>query len=117
MYEPSLVISVFSSRRKNMLEVTLRTCLTFAASALAARSRATLSTIGIGNGSVWIGLFHSPTWLPGVGASTTGWSWLARFALACVIADFVIDATASLVSWLVAAKPHAPSTSVRTPMP
>ena len=73
--------------------------------------------MGIVNGSVWIGLFHSPTWLPGVGARTTGWSWLARFAFACVIADFVICATASLVSWLVAAKPHAPSTSVRTPMP
>ena len=55
-----------------MLDVTLRTFFTFAASALAASSSATLSTIGIVNGSVWIGLFHSPTWLPGVGASTTG---------------------------------------------
>src|ERR1019366_5748639 len=117
MYEPSLVISVFSSRRKNMLEVTLRTCLTFAASELAARSRATLSTIGIVNGAVWIGLFHSPTWLPGVGASTTGWSWLARLALACVLADLAIEPTACLVSWLVAAKPPAPYTSVGTPMP
>src|SRR6185437_5173710 len=102
MYEPSLVISVFSSRRKNIADVTLRTPFTLAASALAASSSATLSTIGTVNGSVSIGLFHSPIWLPGVGASTTGWSWLARFAFDWTIAAFVMLATSSFVRLLVA---------------
>ena len=100
-----------------MLEVTLRTPFTLSADSLAAKSSATLSVIATLNGSVSIGLFHSPTWLPGVGASCTGRNWLARLARACSSAARVALATESLSRRLVAAKPHAPSTSVRTPSP
>ena len=44
-----------------MLEVTCCTCFTAPAAAFAASNSATLSTMGMVNGSVWIGLFHSPT--------------------------------------------------------
>ena len=116
-YDPSLVINVFSSRRKNIDELTLRTPFTLSAASFAASRRATFSGIETVKGSTLIGLFHSPIWFPGVGASTTGLSWLARFALACSRAARVVAAIESLVRTLVAAKPQAPSTRVRTPSP
>ncbi len=54
-----------------MLEVTLRTPCTFAAS-FAASSSATLSTIGTVKGSVSMGVFHAPLVPRRPGASTTG---------------------------------------------
>ena len=44
-----------------MLDVTLRIPFTASADSLAANSSATLSVIATVNGSVSIGLFHSPT--------------------------------------------------------
>jgi hypothetical protein len=80
--DPSVEANVFSSRRKNMLELTKRAPFTASAALFAARRRLTLSSIGTSNGSIAIGLFQVPFAMAGVGASTTGRTSADRFARA-----------------------------------
>ena len=116
MYVPSVDANVFSSRRKLMNELTKR-APAFIAASFAASSSATLSATGTVNGSTLMGLFHSPPGVGVTGASVTGFTSAARFALACAAACFAAFVTPSAVSSRVAANPHAPPTSVRTPTP
>ena len=112
-----MVPTVFSSRRKNIPELTKRAPDTFSAASLAARRSATFSSMATSNGSCWIADRQVPRWLPGTGASVTGRTSAARLARACATACRATRATSSRVRSRLAAKPHAPSTSARTPKP
>src|SRR5215510_16563030 len=111
--EPSLFAKVFSSRRKFTPDVAKRTPFTFSAASFAASSKETLSAIAIENGSVLIGERHVPFCAVPYAASTIGFVNAARFALACATAFRATAVTASVVRSAVAAKHHAPFTSVR----
>jgi hypothetical protein len=113
----SLDANVFSSRRKNMLELTKRAPLTLSAAAFAASSSATFSSTGTSNGSTLIGLRQVPPGVRSFGASTTGRTSDGRLARACATASRATRTTSSGVTSRLAAKPHAPSTSTRTPNP
>ena len=105
---PSVDANVFSSRRKNMLELTKRAPFTASAASFAASSMPTLSSIATLNGSISIGLFHVPFATAGAGASTTGRTSAERFAFACATACLATRETSSRVRSRLAAKPHAP---------
>ena len=80
-YVPSLVASVFSSRRKNIPEFTNFAPATLSAAAFASSSSATFSSIGTSNGSISAGPRQVPFAVGVTGASTTGRSSAARFAM------------------------------------
>ncbi len=75
-----------------------------------------MSSIGTSSGSIWTGVFHSPT-TGSTGASSTVRLRATFAAREMRAASRAVSCTASRVSSLVAAKPQEPSTSVRTPMP
>src|SRR5688572_4285676 len=99
-----------------MPEFTKRTPLARIAASLAERSSATLSSIGTSTGSVCTGVRQVPT-TGCTGASSTGRFCALRAARAMRAASRAASCTASRVIWLVAANPHDPFTSARTPMP
>jgi hypothetical protein len=116
MNEPSVDANVFSSRRKNMLELTKR-APPLSAAALAASRRPTLSSIAMLKGSTSIGVRHVPSGVGVTGASTTGRTSVALFAFACAAACRATRATSSREMSRLAANPQAPFTIARTPKP
>ncbi|MNV25913.1 hypothetical protein D3C71_1170240 [compost metagenome] len=89
----------------------------FVAAALIDSSRSTLSLIGTAIAFWRIGVFHCTSPTPGVGASCTGLVWIFALALAIAMACATAAATPCAVDWLLAAKPQAPSTITRMPIP
>ena len=75
-----------------------------------------LSLVIESSGSRVMGVFHVP-FTAGAGASSTGRRWTVRAARASLAASFAAATTPSFVIVLVAAKPHEPPTSARTPSP
>jgi hypothetical protein len=117
MNDPSVEAKVFSSRTKNIDEVTKRAPATLSAASFAARRSATFSSIATSNGSVSIGERHVASRWTSAGASWTGRIRVAALALACAAACLATRSASSGVRSRDAAKPHAPLTSARTPNP
>ena len=79
---PSLDAKVFSSRRKNMLELTKRAPFTLERRLIGGeQQRDLVFDRDVENGSISIGLFHVPLATTGAGASTTGRTSAERLAL------------------------------------
>jgi hypothetical protein len=90
---------------------------TFIASAFALMSRSAFCSTGIVNGSIVYALFHVALGYASAGARITGGAPGMAFALAMAAASRAAAATPSMVRFCDAAKPQAPFTSARTPMP
>ena len=113
---PSVVASVFTSRRSCSPDVQNRIFATLSAASFVANSSATFVSIGTSIGSFTTGVIHVP--LAGAtGASSTGRRIVLFAARERRTASRAQRATASFVIVAVDANPHAPSTSVRTPIP
>ena len=113
---PSVVTSVFTSRRSASDELAKRTVGTFSAASLAASSSAIFSSSGTSSGSRRIGVIHVP--VTGLtGASSTRCLRTMRAARDMAAASAAARWAPARVIVLVAAKPQLPSTSVRTPRP
>jgi hypothetical protein len=115
--EPSLFAKLRSSLTKASPEVMNCTPFTDIAAAFALSSSSARSSIGIVNGSMVNALFQVTSLCTGAGASCTALSRAIRFAFATATASRAARATPSVLSWLLAANPHVPSTSARMPAP
>ncbi|MNV21361.1 hypothetical protein D3C71_1122940 [compost metagenome] len=87
------------------------------AAAFRLSSRSTLSWIGTAIALMRIGVFQLTSPTPCTGASCTGRLWMPALARAIAAACATVASTASAVFWWVAAKPQAPLTITRMPMP
>ena len=124
--DPSLVSNNFSSRTARIVASAWWTPGTASAAFAAASSRSTFSCSGTANGSTCIGETHAPR-TTGAGVSRIGEGMSSALYLAIATAERAAATTAltTLACGLprrgaargVAAKPHAPSTSTRTPSP
>ena len=113
---PSELTYVFTSRRSCIPEFTKRTPGTFSAASFVAKSSATFSSMGTSMGSRVTGVIHVPL-TTGAAANSTGRFCTVLAAREMRAASRAAFTTPSVVMLLVAAKPHDPLTSVRTPMP
>ena len=110
------MISSFSSRTPRIIASTCATPLTAIVARAAASSSPALSAIATAKGSCCIGETQAPR-TTGVGTSEigSGISRALRFAIATALR--AASPTDLLSSFCVAANPHAPSASTRTPRP
>ena len=116
IHEPSLDAKYFCSLTRNSCEL-MKLAPALSAAAFIDSSRSTLSLTGTAIALRRIGVCHRTSPTPGVGASCTGRVWILAFARAMASACATAAATPCSVDWLLAAKPQAPSTITRMPMP
>ena len=106
----------FCSLIRNMREAA-KLAPASSAAALTDSSRSILSRIGTAMPFFTTGVRQATSPTRGTGASRTGSDWMRALARAMATAWRAAAATASSSSLLVAAKPHAPPATTRTPTP
>ncbi len=116
MKEPSLEAKNFCSLTRNSVEL-MKSAPALSAAAFSDSSMSTLSLIGTAIAFVRIGVFQLTSPTPLTGASCTGRVWMPALARAIAAACSTVASTAAGVCWWVAAKPQAPLTITRMPMP
>ena len=116
MCEPSLDAKYLCSFTNCMNAETKLAPGTFSASSWICSSRSSLGCSGISNGFFSTGVFQ---WVSygSTGASRTGSRLMARLAFAMPTACAATRAISSLLTTLLLAKPHVPSTIRRMPKP
>ena len=100
-----------------MDELAKRAPRTRSASALARSNSSAFCSTGMVKGSMRAGLAHRPSGTGAAGASTTGRCMSRRLARACATARAATRVISGRDRSRLAAKPHAPFTSTRTPKP